>query len=156
MSPFLSFLLSMPWASLVGNLFGGVTHSWLQSGLMWSLLRWMLLLPLDHLPHLLFPLLLEPRSLSLPSWIRFSLCMLILVVVLTLSLMRCVRWMPRLVASIIASLALVVLLILPHLSLLRSLFWMVEMMMMLLALRLMMRWLPLSDSLFVTHENKEQ
>ena len=151
----LSLLFSMPWVPLARNLFGGVTHSWLQSGLIWSLLRRMLLLPLDPLPHLLLPLLfLEPKSLLPPSWISFSSYVLILVVITFL--MRCVRWTPGLVASLAASLALVVLLIFPHPSQLRSLLWMVEMviMMMLLAPRLMMRWLSLSDSPFVTRDKK--
>ena len=41
--------------------------------------------------HLLLILLLEQRNLSLPSWINFSLCMLILVVILIIFLMRYVR-----------------------------------------------------------------
>ena len=86
----LSLLFSMPWVPLARNLFGGVTHSWLQSGLIWSLLRRMLLLPLNPLPHLLLPLLLlEPKSLLPPSWINFSSYVLILVVIIFL--MRCVR-----------------------------------------------------------------
>ena len=89
---FLSLLLSMPKVPLARNLFGRVTHSWLQSGLVWSLLQRMLLLPLDPLPHLLLPfLLLELRSLLPPSWISFSSCMLILVVVLTIFLMKHVK-----------------------------------------------------------------
>ena len=86
----LSLLFSMPWVPLARNLFEGVMHSWLQSGLIWSLLRRMLLLPLDLLPYLLFPLLLlEPKSLLPPSWISFSSYVLILVVIIFL--MRCVR-----------------------------------------------------------------
>ena len=145
-----------PWVPSARNLFGGVMHSWPLNGHMWSLLWRMLPMLLDLLLHILILLLLEQRFLLLPSWISFSSCVLILVGVLTIFPMRCVRWTPRLVASLTSSLALVVLLLLPYPSLLKSLFQMVEMMtmMMLLALRLMMRWLLLSDSPIVTQKKK--
>ena len=91
------------------------------------------------------------------SWINFSICVLILVVVLTIFPMRCVKWTSKSVASLAASLAFVVLHPQLHLSMLRSpLLQMVEMMMvmMLLALSMMMSWRTLSDTPFVTCDKK--
>jgi len=67
----------------------GVQNSWLRSGLVWR--RWMQPLPLDPLLHL--PLLppLGQMSLMLTSWISFSTWVLILVVISTICLMRCIK-----------------------------------------------------------------
>ena len=95
-------------------------------------------------------------SLSLTSWISFSIWVLILVVVSTICLMRCTRWTPELVILLAFSLALLVSHPHLHLSLLRSLL-LVEMMMMMLmvlVLLMMMRWRLLSDTLFVTHDKR--
>ena len=90
-------------------------------------------------------------------WSNFNTCVLILVVVLTICLMRCVKWTLESIASLPASLALVVLGPFLHPSLLRSPF-LVEMMMMILmvlALLVMMRWQCLSDAPFVTSDKRE-
>ena len=100
---------------------------------------------------------LLPMSLSLTSWSCSSTCVLILIVVLTIYLMRCIRWTLESIASLAASLALVVLHPYLHSSLLRSSL-LVEMMMMMmlivLALLVMMRWRPLNDAPFVTCDKK--
>ena len=101
----------------------------------------------------------KATSPLLTSWSSFSTCVLILVVILTIYLIRCVRWTSESIASLVASLALVVLHPHLHLSMLRSpLLQTVEMMMvmMLLALSMMMRWRPLSDTPFVTREKNEE
>ena len=92
---------------------------------------------------------------SLPSWISFNSCMLILVVVWTILLLRCIKWTPRLVVSLADNLALMASSLLPSMILLWSPL-IVEMMivMILLALHMMMRWPSLSDSPFVTRDKK--
>ena len=110
-------LSSLSLVPLVESLLEEVMHSWplRPSSLMMSpptlsrrRLLFMMLrtlsLPLNPLPLLLHLLLLEYGSLSLPLWINFSSCVLILVVVLTIFLMRCVRWTPGLVALLADSL----------------------------------------------------
>ena len=155
-SPFLPLFSSMSWVPLTRSLFGRVQCNWLWSGLVWR--RRMQPLPLDPLLHL--PLLppLGQMSLLLTPWISFSICVLILVVVSTIYLMRCVRWTPELVALLAASLALVVSCLHLHLSLLRSLLlvemMMMMMMLMVLALLVMKRWRPFNDASFVTHDKK--
>ena len=135
---------------------GRVQCNWLRSGLGWR--RRMQPLPLDPLLHL--PLLppFGQMSLLLTPWISFSICVLILVVVSTIYLMRCVRWTPELVALLATSLALVVSCLHLHLSLLRSLLlvemMMMMMMLMVLALLVMIRWRPFNDASFVTHDKK--
>ena len=70
MSPFLLLLSFTPWVPLARNLVGWVTRSWRPSGHVWSLLPLsrmrlffvllrMLLVLLDPLFHLLYPLLLK-------------------------------------------------------------------------------------------------
>ena len=65
-----------------------------------------MMLPLPPVLHLLLHLLLllEWRCPLLPLWTSFSTCVLILVVVITTFLMRCVRWTPGLVALLTNSL----------------------------------------------------
>ena len=94
--------------------------------------------PLNPLIYLPFFPPLGLMSLSLTSWISFSTWVLILVVVLTICLMRCVRWTPESVTLLASSLALVV--SRPHLylSLLKSPLVVEMMMMMLMVLVLLM------------------
>ena len=55
------------------------------------ILRGMLPMPLNPIHLLLHLTLLKQRHLFLPLWISFSTCRLILVVILTIFLMRCVK-----------------------------------------------------------------
>ena len=91
--PFLSLLFSPSWVPSALVLSGRVTLNFNRSGheWRWSILQLLLFHPLPRL--LLTPwLVVWPLR---PSWSSFSRCRLTLVVVLTISLMRHVRWTPE-------------------------------------------------------------
>ena len=149
LSPFLPLPSSPPWVPLVLVLYDRARPNFDQNGHEWSRQILQLLL-FHHLPRLLLLLLVVAWPWR-PSWHSFSGWRPTLVLVLTISQMRCVRWTLELVTLPADRLAWLALFFLPLLlqrpQLMRMM--MPVMMRMMLALLVMMRCRPLSDLPFV-------